>query len=573
MSAAGMEASRARATRLLGWIVWVHPPLLGLAQLAIGGPAGPVAGLSLALAAATEAALRLSPPAAGRMAVALALISQAGLLTAGFADHPWQVDTHMYFFAVLAMLAAMSDLRALLAAAGLLALHHLTLNFVMPSLVYPGGADLRRTVLHAAIVVAETAVLALMIRDRVALDAANAAAVAGMEAALDRQREAEAARLENEREGLALRDKFDRMLNDSIGRMVEEGLRGEFSSRVTLEVDDSALQRNSDQLLLSISDQLNGLFAELESMFEDVDAQLRALAAGDFRARIARARKGRFERTRLSLNETAQALDALVAGIAEATGRVGRAADEIDAEAETGARRAEGAAASLEETSATLEQIAASVAGVADRLGEAERLAAEITRRTGAGAGAAQEAVEAVARIEASSARISEVITVIDSIAFQTNLLALNAAVEAARAGEAGKGFAVVASEVRTLAQRSSGAARDIAAMIEEGARHVGDGVRLVRGAGDSLAQIAEGAGGLAGAVAEIAAAGREQAQGVAEVTAAVAALDSATQENAAGAEASAALARRLREDVGRLTALLDGVSAGAGAPQRSRAA
>ena len=204
-----------------------------------------------------------------------------------------------------------------------------------------------------------------------------------------------------------------------------------------------------------------------------------------------------------------------------------------------------------------MEQISSTVTSSAQRLGEAESLAAEITRRTATGEEAAREAVSAVGRIEESSSKISDIISVIDSIAFQTNLLALNAAVEAARAGEAGKGFAVVAAEVRTLAQRSSDAAKDIAGLIQESAGHVGEGVRLVQRTGESLNRITGGIDELARAIGDIATAGREQSQGVSEVNDAVAQLDGATQENAAAAERAAAAVRELRGEIAELSDLV----------------
>ena len=152
-----------------------------------------------------------------------------------------------------------------------------------------------------------------------------------------------------------------------------------------------------------------------------------------------------------------------------------------------------------------------------------------------------------MARIETASRKISDITSVIDEIAFQTNLLALNAAVEAARAGDAGKGFAVVASEVRTLAQRSSDAAKDITALITESGAEVAQGVGLVRSAGDALGSIVEASQKVSATVSDISAASAEQANGIDEMSQTVAHMDEMTQQNAALAEESAASADRAR--------------------------
>jgi methyl-accepting chemotaxis protein len=165
--------------------------------------------------------------------------------------------------------------------------------------------------------------------------------------------------------------------------------------------------------------------------------------------------------------------------------------------------------------------------------------------------------VEAVGRIEDGARRIGEIVGVIDGIAFQTNLLALNAGVEAARAGDAGRGFAVVAFEVRALAQRCTEAARDIGALIRESGQSVRQGVEMVHRTGEALAAIEGTIETLAATIATVATAGREQAGGIGEINQAVASMDMNTQQNAGLADASLQVASALRQEIGRLDALV----------------
>ncbi|WP_248308804.1 methyl-accepting chemotaxis protein, partial [Bosea thiooxidans] len=222
----------------------------------------------------------------------------------------------------------------------------------------------------------------------------------------------------------------------------------------------------------------------------------------------------------------------------------------------------------LEETAATTEELAASVKASAQASKDAARIADEAMQAAENGGAIAGQAVEAMARIESASQKISDIIRVIDDIAFQTNLLALNAAVEAARAGEAGKGFAVVASEVRTLAQRSGEAAKDISGLISSSNAEVGEGVKLVRQAGDQLSRILAASQKVAATIADISAASGEQANGIDEMSQAVAHLDEMTQQNAALAEESAASANALTGRIGQLNELVAAFRTGREAAQ-----
>ena len=218
--------------------------------------------------------------------------------------------------------------------------------------------------------------------------------------------------------------------------------------------------------------------------------------------------------------------------------------------------RTENQAASLEETAASMEQLTRAVAENADSAQRAGELAASAAHISAQGGAAMTEVTRTMADISGASARMFEIIGVIEAIAFQTNILALNAAVEAARAGEQGRGFAVVASEVRSLAQRSGAAATDIKILIGDSGARIAAGEQHVERAGATIAEVVAGIDGVAAILGQIALASREQAGGIVQINQAVAALDALTQQNAALVEESAAAAESMREQAGRLDML-----------------
>jgi methyl-accepting chemotaxis protein len=248
------------------------------------------------------------------------------------------------------------------------------------------------------------------------------------------------------------------------------------------------------------------------------------------------------------VNELLDSMAEVMGEIKSTSQEVSSAAAEISTATTDLSQRTEEQAASLEETSASMEQISATVKKNAENAKHANDLTRGTREVADRGGEVVAEAVSAMARIEESSRKIADIISVIDEIARQTNLLALNAAVEAARAGEAGRGFAVVASEVRSLAQRSSQAAKDIKDLITNSSSQVQDGVQLVNRAGTSLKEILESIKQVADIVADIATASTEQAGGIEQVNKALTQMDEVTQQNSAMVEENAATARTLEQ-------------------------
>jgi methyl-accepting chemotaxis protein len=259
-------------------------------------------------------------------------------------------------------------------------------------------------------------------------------------------------------------------------------------------------------------------------------------------------KNGEIEALCAGVNGLLDTMAAVILKIKNSVREVSSASAEISTSTTDLSQRTEEQAASLEQTSASMEQMSATVKKNAENAQQANQSAASTQDVADRGGQVVAKAVDAMARIEESSRKISDIIGVIDEIARQTNLLALNAAVEAARAGEAGRGFAVVASEVRSLAQRSSQAAKDIKDLITNSNSQVKDGVDLVNKAGSALTEIVDSIKKVASIVSDIAAASAEQATGIEQVNKALTQMDEVTQQNSALVEENAATAKTLEQ-------------------------
>ncbi|EOV0645304.1 methyl-accepting chemotaxis protein [Cronobacter turicensis] len=254
-----------------------------------------------------------------------------------------------------------------------------------------------------------------------------------------------------------------------------------------------------------------------------------------------------------ALNTMQAQLRGIVGQIKEASNSVRQGAGEIVSGNINLSSRTEEQAAALEQTAASMEQISATVKHNAANAHHATELTANATQIASRGESLVGQVVQTMAQIDDSSKKISDITTMINSIAFQTNILALNAAVEAARAGEQGRGFAVVASEVRSLAQRSANAVKEIAALIEESGQRVANGVQLVNDAGKTMQEMTQAVHSVQTIIGEIVSASDEQSKGISQVTIAVNEMDGVTQQNAALVQQMAAAASSLEEQAQQL--------------------
>jgi methyl-accepting chemotaxis protein len=315
-------------------------------------------------------------------------------------------------------------------------------------------------------------------------------------------------------------------LQSAFGEVVDAAVDGDFGKRVPANFDDPEMNR--------LAGSVNNLVDTVDRGLGEVGTVMAALARKDLTTRMSGEHRGAFARLQDDVNAVTELLHAFVGGLKQTSNSLRTATREILAGANDLSERTTKQAATIEETSATMETLSATVVDNAKRAESASQMAQTVSDTATEGGVVMSKATDAMERITASSGKISNIIGLIDDIAFQTNLLALNASVEAARAGDAGKGFAVVAVEVRRLAQSAAGASSEVKALIEQSGAEVAGGSKLVAEAASKLHTMLEGARKNYELLQGIARENRDQAASIEEISVAVRTLDEMTQHNAA---------------------------------------
>ncbi|WP_439626514.1 HAMP domain-containing methyl-accepting chemotaxis protein [Shinella sp.] len=356
-------------------------------------------------------------------------------------------------------------------------------------------------------------------------------------------------------------------LQSNISTIVAAAAAGDFSRRISKSYEDEDLRR--------FATGVNELVANVDRGVSEVRRVIASLSHADLTQEMTGHFQGDFAELQANVNGAMLTLRSTMTGILSTAGTITGNSRELSAAADQLAHRTEQQAASLEETAAALEEITTTVKTSTNRAIEASEIVREAKDSADKSGDIVQNAIDAMGRIEQSSQKISQIISVIDEIAFQTNLLALNAGVEAARAGEAGRGFAVVAQEVRELAQRSANAAKEIKTLINASAGEVKGGVSLVLSTGDVLSEIKDLVNRVNDHVVSITRAAQEQSAALGEINTAVNQMDQMTQQNAAMVEETTAASQVLASEATQLQAALSQfhIEAGRGNPVYQRRA
>lgn len=359
--------------------------------------------------------------------------------------------------------------------------------------------------------------------------------------------EAEAARIVADEEA---RREMMANLQDAFGQVVDAAIAGDFSRRVKTEFPDAELN--------ALAGSVNKLVSTFNHGVSEIGTVLAAMAETDFTRRMEGNFEGAFAKLREDTDAVADKLSEVVSQLRQTSGSIKSATGELLSGANDLSERTTRQAATIEETSAAMEQFASTVLSNADRASIASQNASKVTKTAEEGGRVMEAANEAMDRITQSSSKISNIIGLIDDIAFQTNLLALNASVEAARAGEAGKGFAVVAVEVRRLAQSAAQASSEVKVLIDQSSSEVATGSKLVNDAASKLVSVLEAIRENTKALETIAQQSSDQANSIEEVSSAVRQLDEMTQHNAALVEQTNAAISQAESQANELDAIVE---------------
>jgi methyl-accepting chemotaxis protein len=339
-------------------------------------------------------------------------------------------------------------------------------------------------------------------------------------------------------------------VEQEIDALVDASTNGDLSRRIS--------EQDKEGFFLSLATGLNKLVSISERVLNDTARILDAMAHGILTEHISEDYKGTFDKVKQDANATVDKLVEIMTQIRHAASTVSTGANEIAQGNADLSQRTEEQASSLEETAASMEEMTSAVKQTSENAMHADELSSTAKARAAQGGEVVQKTVEAMGEINTASKKISDIIGVIDEIAFQTNLLALNAAVEAARAGEQGRGFAVVAGEVRNLAQRSAGAAKEIKDLIRDSVEKVENGTDLVNQSGEALKELVDAVEKVSAMIRDISSAAREQSSGIDQVNQAITQMDEMTQQNAALVEEASAAGETMSEQAQSLLKLVD---------------